>query len=159
MRAKAGGQLEFSLLVFRCWDIKRRIALEEVEGPDLKLAPGCRKHGPVFRPDDMMKPKRVPEHDVGILDGSIGAGPGRKAVTAFALIGIRSRRIALLRIIRCHPKVIFGETRALLWEIVWAEQRNRIGFWLQLVADRITHRPDHVGVDDTPQRRLLDIDL
>ena len=122
--------MSLSLLVFRCWNIKRWIALEEVEGPDLKLAPGRGKHGPVFRPDDMMKPKRVPEHKVGILDGSIGIGPGRKTAAAFALIGIRSRRIALLRIIRCHPNVKIGETRSLLREIVWAEQRNRIGLWL-----------------------------
>ena len=119
-----------SLLAFRCWNIKRRVALEEVEGPELKLVPGRRKHGPVFRPDNMMKPKRVPEHNVGILDGSIGAGPGRQAVTAFALIRIRSRRIALLWIIWCHPKVIIGETGTLLGEIVWAEQRNGIGLWL-----------------------------
>ena len=122
--------LILSLLALRCWNIKRRVALEEVEGPELKLAPSRRKHGPVFRPDDVMKPKRVPEHDVIILDRSIGAGPGRQAVTAFALIRIRSRRIALLWIIRCHPKVKIGETSALLREIVWAEQRNRIGLWL-----------------------------
>ena len=46
------------LLTFRCWNIKRRVALEEVEGPEFKLVPGGRNTASL-RPDNIMKPKRA----------------------------------------------------------------------------------------------------
>ena len=78
----------------------------------------------------MMKTQRIPQHDVGVLNGTIGTRPAREPVSALALIGIHACRVAFVRLIRCDPQMKVGKPRPLLWKVVWTEKRDGVGFWL-----------------------------
>ena len=88
-----------------------------------------------------MESDRVPEHEIGVLDGAVSARPAREAVTAFALVGVHPCRIALGAIMGSHPQVMIGEAGATLGMIISAKQRDRIGTWSQLIADSVPERP------------------
>ena len=51
-----------------------------------------------------MHAEGVPRHDVGVVDGTIGRGPGRKAVAAVALGGVVAGRVELVGLVRREPE-------------------------------------------------------
>jgi hypothetical protein len=48
--------------------IDRRVAIEEIEWPQLEAMPHNGHHGPIFPAHHVMHPDGVPQHDVGLLD-------------------------------------------------------------------------------------------
>ena len=95
----------FPLTALGVRKIQSRVSLKEVEWPDLELAPNRGLYGPIFRPNHVVKSERIPEHDVGIVYGTIGARPGGKAIISLALVRVFPGRISLFRPIWSHPKM------------------------------------------------------
>lgn len=134
-----------------CGKVECRIPIKEVEGPELEPIPDRGSHRPVFCSRGVVESERVPDHQVGVLDGTVRARPPWKTVSSFALVGIGPRRITLLWIVGGHPKVILDEAGALLRKVIRTKQRNRVGSWHQLITCRVAEPSKDIGIDDTPE--------
>lgn len=61
----------------------------------------------------MRVPHRVPEHNVRVLDRSVGGCPANESIAAGALVGIVAGAILLLVAVRRHPHMVLDKTRLL----------------------------------------------
>jgi hypothetical protein len=63
----------------------QRVALEEIEGPQLKRGAQRWHHREVILARDVAGPQRVPQHNILVLDPPVPPGPGGQAVVTGAL--------------------------------------------------------------------------
>src|ERR1700749_341700 len=85
------------------------VAVEETVGPELESDPGDRHYRPVLRGYHVVSGKRVPGHQVGVLQRAVGRGPGRRAVPAGVLVGVVPRGEPLIWVVRGAPRVLGAE--------------------------------------------------
>src|ERR1019366_5245411 len=68
--------------------IHHGVTREKAPGNQLETGLINGHHGPILGARIMRDPHGVPEHDVLVVDGTVGGGPLRQAVAAFRLVGI-----------------------------------------------------------------------
>ena len=91
----------------RRWrQLQHWILREEIEWAQDEVVPHDRHDWPVFRARRMVEAERVPRHDVRVLDGAIGFGPGGDAIVSLAFSGIDAGGEALVSFIRRDPELV-----------------------------------------------------
>src|SRR5215204_1431213 len=98
----------------------------------------------------MMRSKRVPDHDVGVLNRTIRRGPSWQSVSARMLVRVVAGGMHLALLVRRNPKMLGHECRTLPdTRRGWCE-RSDVAMRHQTVAGRLADGIGGVRVDHFP---------
>jgi hypothetical protein len=94
-------------------NIKGGTLIKKAIGAQHKSGIAYGHNWPIFETWRMVNADGMPENKIGLLYGTIGSGPFTQTDMPFMLIGIITRWITLIRMVRRNPDMIFHETGTL----------------------------------------------
>src|SRR5579875_2388016 len=110
----------------RWWHVQRGIGCEETMRTQHEPILRAWHYRPFLNTRRVMHANKIPDDNTCIIDRAIRRRPAWQTITARILIRIRTRRIALLRCVGCHPQVVAGETSSFQIAGVWMGKRQNV---------------------------------
>src|ERR1700678_2031602 len=104
----------------------------------------------IFRPRQMMYTETMPQDDIGVFDRPVLGGPRRQTILARRLVHELAGRVALIRVIGRHPKLVLHESSPLTRRAIRVGKRLQRGAGLELISSWGTNPVGSIGVRYPP---------
>jgi len=139
--------------------VEARVAIKESVGHELEASGDDRLDGKVLQTDGVVQSKCVPGHNVLVLGGTPLLGPNTQAVASVRVVHKMACRVALVRIVGCHPKLLVDERHALARRTVGMRVCTNAVKRLKLVGSWFTHAVGLLAAGKFPVAFLLGVTL